>query len=546
MSFIATIFGHLGHDPETPALHEVFGERIETTTRQRLTSLIARFRGRLRKAGVEPGDRVVLLAPNSARWVAADLAILAEGGVVVPMYARQDPKELTAMMHDCEPKAVVVADPVLAASVRKGWAEAPILTFEDLAKGDPVQEPPHTRDPSAPVTLIYTSGSTGEPKGVVTTQENVDYMLPQTATAIGRMMALGPELDGPEVVFHYLPFCFAGSRIVLWTCLYRAVALHVSTDLDNLATEIGAVQPHYFLNVPVLLERIKNKVEEGLAGRPKPIRWLVSEGMEASHKREAGTATLRDRLHFRMADRIVFRAIRKKIGPRLRCLICGSAPLGEDTQRWFQALGIPVYQVYGLTETTAIVTMDTPAGRVVPGRVGPALPGVEVRLTEDDELQVRGPNVFPRYWNKDEVTATAFTEDGWFRSGDRAEVDDHGNYRIIGRLKNLLVPSSGHNVAPEPIEQLLTENIPGVEVAVLVGHGRPFLSAILSGPTDEVMVREIIDRLNQDLPHYKRVRRFHLASEPFTADNGLLTANQKVRRDAVEAHFADTIASLYP
>ncbi len=546
MSFLATIYGHLASWPDKPYVSEVFGDRVEPTTGRRLSTLVARFRGGLRARGVTAGDRVVLLAPNSARWVAADLAILGEGAIVVPMYARQAPDELVAMMHDCGASLVVVADAALAGKVRAGWADAPIVTFEELGQADPVTEPPHERAPDDPVTIIYTSGSTGEPKGVVTTLANVDYMLPQTATALGRMMALGPTIPGDEVVFHYLPFCFAGSRIVLWTSLYRNNGLHVSTDLDRLADEIATVQPHYFLNVPVLLERIKNKVEEGLEKKPAPIRWIARRGQEAFAKKAAGTATLHDRAAYRLADAVVFRAIRQKVGPRLRCLICGSAPLGEDTQRWFQALGIPVYQVYGLTETTAIVTMDTPDGRVVPGRVGPALPGVQARTADGDELQVRGPNVFPGYWGKEDLTRAAFTDDGWFRTGDRAEVDDHGNWRIVGRLKNLLVPTSGHNVAPEPIEQLLTERIPGVEVAVLVGHARPYLTAILAGPTDAAAVERALDALNGELPHYKRVRAFHLASEKFTPENGLLTANQKVKRDAVEARYAAEIAALYP
>jgi long-chain acyl-CoA synthetase len=546
VSFIATIYGHLSTWPDKPYLSEVFGDRVEPTTGRRMTSLIARFRGGLRSRGVAPGDRVVLLAPNSARWVAADLAMLGEGAIVVPLYARQDPGELVAMTRDCGAKLVVVADATLGRAVAARGADAPVVTFEELGKAEPIEAPPHERAPDEPVTIIYTSGSTGEPKGVVTTLGNVDYMLPQTATALGRMMALGGPVAGDEVVFHYLPFCFAGSRIVLWTSLYRNNGLHVSTDLDRLADEIATVKPHYFLNVPVLLERIKNKVEDGLAKKPAPIRAIARRGFEAHARRAAGAATFVDRAAYRLADALVFRAIRAKVGPRLRCLICGSAPLGEDTQRWFQALGIPVYQVYGLTETTAIVTMDTPAGRVVPGRVGPALPGVEVRTAEGDELQVRGPNVFPRYWNNATATAAAFTDDGWFRTADRAEVDEQGNWKIIGRLKNLLVPTSGHNVAPEPIEQLLTERIPGVDVAVLVGHARPFLTAILSGPTDRDAVQRALDAINADLPHYKRVRGFHLADEPFTPENGLLTANQKVKRDAVEAQFAAAIAGLYP
>jgi long-chain acyl-CoA synthetase len=206
-------------------------------------------------------------------------------------------------------------------------------------------------------------------------------------------------------------------------------------------------------------------------------------------------------------------------------------------------LGIPVYQVYGLTETTAIVTMDEPR-QAVAGRVGQAIPGCETKLGEGDELLVRGPNVFPGYWKRDDATREAF-EDGWFKTGDRADVDPAGNFRILGRAKNLLVPTSGHNVAPEPIEQQILERTPGVDHAVVMGHGRPFLTAVVSGKADRATVQRSIDAINEGLPHYRRIRAFHLTDEAFTPENGLLTANQKLKRPALEAHFETAVDRLY-
>jgi len=251
-----------------------------------------------------------------------------------------------------------------------------------------------------------------------------------------------------------------------------------------------------------------------------------------------------DRIKYALAKRVVYEAIRKRIGPNLRCLICGSAPLGEDTQHWFMMLGIPVYQVYGLTETTAIATMDRPPERTVAGWVGLAIPGVETRVTEDGELLLQGPNIFPGYWGKPDITESAFV-DGWFRTGDQVEVDDEGRLRVIGRVKNLLVPSSGHNVAPEPIEQRLVETIEGAEHAVVIGHGKPYLTAILTGKLDADALASAIDAVNADLPHYRRIRRWHVSDELLTIENGLLTATSKLKRSAIEARFAADIEGMY-
>ena len=245
-----------------------------------------------------------------------------------------------------------------------------------------------------------------------------------------------------------------------------------------------------------------------------------------------------------LAKRVVYEAIRTKIGPNLRCLICGSAPLGEDTQHWFMMLGIPVYQVYGLTETTAIATMDRPPETTVPGWVGLPIPGVETMITDEGELLLKGPNIFSGYWGKKDITETAFV-DGWFRTGDQVELDDDGRIRVIGRVRNLLVPSSGHNVAPEPIEQRMVETIEGAEHVVVIGHGKPYLTAIITGNTDASTLQASIDAVNSELPHYRRVRKFHHSEELLTIENGLLTATSKLKRSAITVHFADAIDGMY-
>ena len=240
---------------------------------------------------------------------------------------------------------------------------------------------------------------------------------------------------------------------------------------------------------------------------------------------------------------MVFSTIRKRLGSRLKALICGSAPLTLETQLFFIMLGIPVLQVYGLTETTAICTMDDPR-HITPGRVGPAIPGIEMKLGDQEEILVRGPNIFPGYWNRPQETSAAL-KDGWFRSGDQGDVDESGNWRISGRVKNLLVLASGHNVAPEPIEESLLKELPNAQQAVLLGHGRSFVAALITGQVDPAQIPGALDEINAHLPHYKRVRAFHPCAEPFTIENGLLTANGKLKREAIALRYAQQIEELY-
>jgi long-chain acyl-CoA synthetase len=202
-----------------------------------------------------------------------------------------------------------------------------------------------------------------------------------------------------------------------------------------------------------------------------------------------------------------------------------------------------VLQVYGLTETTAICTMDDP-DHVDPGRVGPAIPGIEMKVGENSEIVVRGPNIFPGYWHRPEQTAAAL-RDGWFHTGDQGDVDANGNWRITGRLKNLIILNSGHNIAPEPIEEELFRAVAGAQQVMLVGNGRSFLAAIITGAATGAEIDSQLERVNAPLPHYRKIRRYHVSQELFTIENSLLTANGKLRRDTIAAHFAAEIEDMY-
>lgn len=549
MNFLETIFERLRQTSARPVLQEVRDGRIVSATGSQILAAVCAARAFLTESGLQKGDRCALLAHNGIRWAAMDLALMAEGILVVPLYARQAPGELVAMMKDCSPSLLICGDHPLRDSIAVLWPDGPRAVLLDEIFGPnpdsavPSAEamaPPRFLSNDDPVTILYTSGTSGEAKGVVLTVGNLNHMLRCTTERLDLLM--GAQAT-PDRVFHYLPFCFAGSWILLLSCLSRNAVLTLSTDLAKLMEEMQLAAPDYFLNVPALLERVRSGVEEQLNKRGGAIRWLYQNAQAAWFRRQAGESSGLDSVRLAAGRALLFPSIRQRLGPNLKALICGSAPLSKETQLFFHMLGLPVLQVYGLTETTAICTMDHPL-RIEPGHVGPAIPGIEMKLGENNEILVRGPNVFQGYWGRPQATASVL-RDGWFHTGDQGEVNGSGNWSVTGRVKNLIIPSSGHNVAPEPIEVELLRALPGAKQVVLVGNGRSYLAALITGSVGDREAEAAIESVNQRLPHYKRVHAFHLCEEPFTVENGLLTANGKLRRAAIEARYKDQIERMY-
>jgi long-chain acyl-CoA synthetase len=546
-NFLELIFAQLQRADERVVLREIHGETFTSVTGRELLAQVQRGRSYVRKFGLVPGDRCALLGANSIHWVAVDLALMAEGIIVVPLYSRQAAAELAGMMKDCSPSLLIVGDAELGAAIEREWPARPhrVLMDEVLRVAParaPVTEEPNARSDSDLVTIIYTSGTSGEPKGACLNVENVTHMLRCTGERLDQLM--GPRSE-PEKVFHYLPFNFAGSWILLLSCLSRESVLTLSTDLNKLADEIRLSAPNYFLNVPTLLERVRRGVLDSISKRAAPIRVLFKKAKESWERENGGTRLgPLDRMWLALGGRLIFAKVKERFGGNLRALICGSAPLAVETQQFFMMLGIPVLQVYGLTETTAICTMDDPRAPVEPGYVGPAISGIEMTLAENEEIVVRGPHIFPRYWNRPEETARVM-KDGWFHTGDQGEKNKSGNWRIIGRIKNLIILNSGHNVPPEPIEEKIAQRLARAQQVVVVGNGRGYLCALITGPVAGADVQKVINAINGDLPHYRQIRNFWLLPGVFTAEDGLLTANGKLRRDAIDRRFAAEIATMY-
>jgi long-chain acyl-CoA synthetase len=548
MPFIGEIFSQLNAVAGTKVLLELRDGQVTGVTGGELLELIRKARTFLAAKGLKKGDRCGLLASNSIRWIAMDLAAMAEGLIVVPLYSRQAPSELVAMMRDSTPSLVCCGDATLRDGIQQNWPEgnspeAPShFLFDEIFAGVEGVTLDHPQVGDAdPVTIIYTSGTSGEAKGVVLTAANVGFMLGCTSARLDSLMG---GRAGQDHIFHYLPFSFCASWIAVLTFILRGSLITLNTDLTKIPTDMPATAPHYFLNVPQLLERMRRGVDDQIAKKGGLAEAVYSRAKAAWTRRKEKNSQASDAIWLWLANAVVFPAIRNKmVGENLKALICGSAPLTPETQDYFSMLGIPVLQVYGLTETTGICTMDDP-DNVAPGRVGPAIPGIEMRLSDNDEIIVRGPNVFPGYWNRPQQTVEVL-RDGWFHTGDQGEMDSAGNWRIVGRIKNLIVLGSGHKIAPETIEEEIARHLPGAQQVVIVGNGRGYLSAIVTGSVTAEQAQSALDAVNPQLPHYKQVRAFCLRPEPFSIDNGMLTANGKLKRDLISTRMKREIDDMY-
>jgi long-chain acyl-CoA synthetase len=544
--------------------------------------------------GVTPGDRVAIMSESRPEWVMADLAILTAGAVTVPVYPTLSASQAAYILADAGARGVIVSDAVQAAKIQEIRHRAPSVEFvvvfdegvardgasiltrsEVAARGHAALE----RDPSLPArhaakiaavapedlaTIIYTSGTTGEPKGVMLTHENIVSNI----RGVHPLLVKGPE----DVALSFLPLSHSFERTVVYSYLTDGVTVTFAETMDSLARDLPAVAPTLLTAVPRVFEklhaRIVDTVEQGSGLRRRLFHWAFRVGLARVARAQARDGSLapsgwRDRL----ADALVFAKIRARVGGRLRLLFSGSAPLPTFIAEFFAAAGLPILEGYGLTETSPVLTANPPE-RPRFGTVGPAIPGVELRIAEDGEILARGPNVMRGYWNKPDATAEALV-DGWFHTGDIGRLDGDGYLTITDRKKDLLVTSGGKKVAPQPIESRLKASGLVAE-AIVVGDRRRFTAVLIvpnfvvlgerlkalgrAGGAPEELVRrpdvvglyqELVDALNRDLAPFEQMKRVALLPAEFSISGGELTPTLKVRRKVVEARWQGTIDALY-
>jgi len=572
--------------PEAPA-YRVFdharGDWAELSWRA-MDKRVASLRSALALEALARGERVALMLENGPDWIAIDLAAQGLGLVSVPLYVDDRPDNVAFILRETGARILLLQNglqwsrlaPVLAeedvATLKR------IVTLRPLATDDPrvvdleawcaqAAGPPPPTPAIAPddlATIVYTSGTTGRPKGVMLSHRNILA----NARAAASLIDIGPN----DRFLSFLPLSHMLERTagcVLPMLCGAEVAF--ARSIQQLGEDLREVRPTLLISVPRIYERVARRIRAGLARKGWFARLLfrtaVDVGWRAFEHRQGRarwhpTLLLQPLLH-----RVAGRPVLDRLGGRLRLAICGGAPLPPDIARLFLGLGLPLLQGYGLTETAPVISVNRPDDNL-PASVGRPLPGVEVRLGEQDELQVRGPNVMLGYWHNTAATRALFTPDGWLRTGDTARIDAAGHFFITGRLKDILVLASGEKVPPADMELALLGD-PLFEQVMVIGEGRPHLAllAVLNPEESEPLLRAtgvdptapasledrrvekaVLARANRALyafPGFAKLRRALLFDRPWTVEEGLLTPTLKLKRPTILARHAQRIDALY-
>ncbi|HVS86591.1 MAG TPA: long-chain fatty acid--CoA ligase [Candidatus Acidoferrum sp.] len=538
--------------------------------------------------GVKPGDRVCLFAANRPEWHTADFAITGAGGVTVPIYFNESPDRMSYILNHCGAKVIFVAGaaqlqklrairPLVTALeqiiVADGGAELPpeCLRFDTLIASAGGSELASYRMRASQVlpgqlaSIIYTSGTTGEPKGVMLTHANFCSNVTDSHSAF-------EFRAGVDIALSFLPLAHVYGRTLDYVYLFQGVTIAYVEAVDLVAQALLELRPSILGAVPRVFEKIYARImEQGSQNtgiKRKIFDWAMKVAMRSwawrSGESDAGLGV---KLQWMIADRLVYSKIRAGTGGKLRIVFSGGAPLSKELAEFFWAVGIPIYQGYGLTETSPVLTTNYPANRT--GSAGRPIRNVELRIAEDGEILAKGPCVMQGYYKSPEATREVLTEDGWFRTGDIGYLDKDNYLFITDRKKDLIKTAAGKFVAPQPIENALKTS-PFILNAAVIGDRRKFIVALLvpnpatvsakaaeqgikfASKAEIVVhpwVRSLIDsevkRLTANLAQYETIKRFALLPEDFTFDNGALTYTLKLKRRVVEQQYREVIEQLY-
>ncbi|MFW5688178.1 MAG: AMP-dependent synthetase/ligase [Spirochaetota bacterium] len=528
----------------------------------------------IRSLGVERGATVGLIAPPSPDWIMIDLAIQIAGGVTVPIFKKISPESFVHEIDDSAIRYLFIGNPEETPFAEKHAAgKVEIITFgytgrhnrfDDLldrgrrdhaAHPERLDELCHAREPDELATILYTSGTTGLPKGVELTQRNITSQV-YGASERFRMKRHPRALSA-------LPLAHIFERTVMYYYFALGAEVFFVENPKELSDYVKRVRPEVMTVVPRILEKVHDGMVEAVEAKPPVLRGIARAAVRRAETRDPERTGLVDRFF----DALVYKQFRAGLGGRFEYLISGSAKLDEAVARFTTNIGIPVYEGYGLTESSPVIAANCPGNRKL-GTVGKPFPDIDVRIAEDGEVLARGPNIMRGYHNDPEATAETI-EDGWLHTGDLGEIDEDGFLTIKGRKKNVFKKSTGEYVQPGPIERAL-EKHQAIDTAVIVADGRPYVVALLfpdpeqtpefkrrlnaEEMADEEFLQSAlfhahlenhVEEVNRHQHHAERVERFAMLPNPATAESGELTPTLKPRRSTILDRYSETVAELY-
>ena len=530
-------------------------------------------------AGLEVGDRVALMSKTRYEWTLADFAAWTAGLVPVPIYETSSAEQIKWILGDSGAAAVILETPAHAAEVAEVRDQLPELRDvwqidtggldevaalgADIADVD-LDERRSGLDRNSLATIIYTSGTTGRPKGCELTHQNFMGLTENTVARLGQMV-LGENAS----TLLFLPLAHVFARFVEVLCVAAGARMGHTADIKGLMDDFAAFRPTFILAVPRVFEKVYNTAEQNTTadGKGRIFAMAAQTATAYSRAQDDGRPGLALRARHAVFDRLVFSRLRAAMGGQVRYAVSGGAPLGPRLGHFYRGIGLTVLEGYGLTETTAPATVNSPE-LIKIGTVGPPLPGTSIRIAEDGEVLVKGVGVFGSYRGNEQATAEA-VRDGWFHTGDLGDLDDDGFLRITGRKKELRVTAGGKNVAPTVLEDGLRAH-PLISQCIVVGDQQPFIAALVTldaemwptwsanhdlgdvafedapeHPTVQEQVQRAVDDANKAVSRAESIRRFSILSVDFTEENGYLTPSLKLKRNVVMKDFAADVERLY-
>ncbi|NOY12524.1 MAG: long-chain fatty acid--CoA ligase [Deltaproteobacteria bacterium] len=581
------VFDRIERFADRTALRRKINGTYQDISWQQFGRQIRAFAGSLLSLGLKPEQQAAIMAPNCPEWAFADLAILSVGARTVPIYHTEGLKTIAHILADAECRILFTHSALLATELLKQRDKLPqlktIILLEGSAEAEEVlslesflelaEQTPATQletllqsgQRKDLATLVYTSGTTGEPKGAMLSHDNIL----SNVEACSQLIKIGPE----DQCLSFLPLSHIFERMAgYYLMLYQGVVIAYAESIDTVPANLIEVKPTIVISVPRLYEKMYNRVLERVTTGPwlkkQLFFWAIKVGKQKVAREQQGqTPTPLQTTLLDIFEKLVFCKIKDRLGGRLRFFISGGAPLVKEIAEFFLAAGVPIYEGYGLTETSPVIAVNYP-GKHRLGTVGLPLQSQEVKIAEDGELLVKGPNVFLGYWKNPERSAEAL-KDGWFCTGDIGALDNDGFLTITDRKKDIIVTAGGKNIAPQELENLLkTDKF--ISSVMIYGDQRPYLTALVvpdfealqkyaaykkidfldhcdlvNHPQILNLIRRRIDKLQRPFPSFRQIKRFTLLSRDFSGEKGEVTPTLKIKRNIVGKRFAKVLEDLY-